>query len=723
MKNELVCLKFVPSSVFWFYFSLKILERHLGEVTMRPDPDTLHTEGNPSTDPSRSQHSDHLFQSNKQTVSSASTQCGKLEDSVSAASSPKVLSTSLVSSLENQKAPLIMDKDTFLAIKAAIFQYRLNKADRKTKGHGVFSGNNPFKKLDVEEVGTEKETQRSIESHDTKPTTSLTDSEVFVSSFPSNFSKPTEEPLKRTSTTGPPRLRLSDSFETGQSQLLDKVVTSNSCLNLYFEKHPEISSQEGDHVIKHQPITDQNHGSTVKQQCKDVDVQQTPIDVCAVKDTGNKEVHEVDCLQLVSRNTRNEVRTIEDRSEGFRGRGTKLEPYKTFRNIRKQWDQIQKDKDSFKISDSVQVTDADDQTVMSKERTNLIDNKDSFGKIFNCDIRHPPKKKYKSSETQGRTLKTGESPGETVEVSQESQKNKETCEELSCQIMDSGEEEKVQSTSERFVSEEGKTKKPIERLGGDNKASSEVDVSVRGVNENIISTDYQSTVERKEGPKQQCTKLKKDGQDSPEIELDGNEMSSYFPDSLGNKGTIDYQLREDDTGILKENTCFNHFVEYLEEQQDEDQEAPLRAHVFSRETNETSQEDWNLMTLSEREKTSVSTGVNHKGVKGADSQEFIVPKCGYVCNLCCVFYLDEKRAKDLHCSGLRHHDNLQVPHLQVKSNTSNKNNKKNCCFCDIHFLVLLFRSTTRTMCVQNIRTPISTLSKIQPLTCLFKIRI
>lgn len=133
MKNELVCLKFVPSSVFWFYFSLKILERHLGEVTMRPDPDTLHTEGNPSTDPSRSQHSDHLFQSNKQTVSSASTQCGKLEDSVSAASSPKVLSTSLVSSLENQKAPLIMDKDTFLAIKAAIFQYRFNKADRKTK--------------------------------------------------------------------------------------------------------------------------------------------------------------------------------------------------------------------------------------------------------------------------------------------------------------------------------------------------------------------------------------------------------------------------------------------------------------------------------------------------------------------------------------------------------------------------------------------------------------
>lgn len=107
----------------------------------------------------------------------------------------------------------------------------------------------------------------------------------------------------------------------------------------------------------------------------------------------------------------------------------------------------------------------------------------------------------------------------------------------------------------------------------------------------------------------------------------------------------------------------------------------------------------------------------------SSGQEFIVPKCGYVCNLCCVFYLDEKRAKDLHCSGLRHHDNLQVPHLQVKSNTSNKNNKKNCCFCDIHFLVLLFRSTTRTMCVQNIRTPISTLSKIQPLTCLFKIRI
>ncbi|KAM9425699.1 uncharacterized protein KZ484_012360 [Pholidichthys leucotaenia] len=42
-------------------------------------------------------------------------------------------------------------------------------------------------------------------------------------------------------------------------------------------------------------------------------------------------------------------------------------------------------------------------------------------------------------------------------------------------------------------------------------------------------------------------------------------------------------------------------------------------------------------------------------------QEFVVPKSGFFCNLCCVFYLNENAAKDVHCSSQRHYEKLQKP--------------------------------------------------------------
>uniref|UniRef100_A0A3B3I7B1 Matrin-type domain-containing protein n=1 Tax=Oryzias latipes TaxID=8090 RepID=A0A3B3I7B1_ORYLA len=42
-----------------------------------------------------------------------------------------------------------------------------------------------------------------------------------------------------------------------------------------------------------------------------------------------------------------------------------------------------------------------------------------------------------------------------------------------------------------------------------------------------------------------------------------------------------------------------------------------------------------------------------------DGQEHVVPKSGFFCNICSVFYLTEKAAKEVHCSSQRHYENLQ----------------------------------------------------------------
>ncbi|TMS02373.1 Matrin-3 [Larimichthys crocea] len=51
-------------------------------------------------------------------------------------------------------------------------------------------------------------------------------------------------------------------------------------------------------------------------------------------------------------------------------------------------------------------------------------------------------------------------------------------------------------------------------------------------------------------------------------------------------------------------------------------------------------------------------------------QEFVVPKSGYFCNICSVFYVNENTAKELHCSSRRHYDNLQKHYEKLKQKPS-----------------------------------------------------
>ncbi|RVE60753.1 hypothetical protein OJAV_G00183830 [Oryzias javanicus] len=55
--------------------------------------------------------------------------------------------------------------------------------------------------------------------------------------------------------------------------------------------------------------------------------------------------------------------------------------------------------------------------------------------------------------------------------------------------------------------------------------------------------------------------------------------------------------------------------------------------------------------------------------KSPIGQEHVVPKSGFFCNICSIFYLTEKAAKDVHCSSQRHYENLQKHYkkLQWKS--------------------------------------------------------
>ncbi|XP_032438675.1 zinc finger protein 638-like [Xiphophorus hellerii] len=51
-------------------------------------------------------------------------------------------------------------------------------------------------------------------------------------------------------------------------------------------------------------------------------------------------------------------------------------------------------------------------------------------------------------------------------------------------------------------------------------------------------------------------------------------------------------------------------------------------------------------------------------------EEFVVPKSGFFCNLCSIFYFNETTAKKIHCSSQKHYDNLQKHYQKLKLKTS-----------------------------------------------------
>ncbi|TKS93077.1 Matrin-3 [Collichthys lucidus] len=72
-------------------------------------------------------------------------------------------------------------------------------------------------------------------------------------------------------------------------------------------------------------------------------------------------------------------------------------------------------------------------------------------------------------------------------------------------------------------------------------------------------------------------------------------------------------------------------------------------------------------------------------------QEFVVPKSGYFCNICSVFYVNENEAKELHCSSRRHYDNLQV-HTRAHTHTQSEHTENTLC---LTLFVFLFAETLR----------------------------
>ncbi|KAM9425247.1 uncharacterized protein KZ484_008237 isoform 2-T2 [Pholidichthys leucotaenia] len=56
-------------------------------------------------------------------------------------------------------------------------------------------------------------------------------------------------------------------------------------------------------------------------------------------------------------------------------------------------------------------------------------------------------------------------------------------------------------------------------------------------------------------------------------------------------------------------------------------------------------------------------------------QKYVVPKFGFFCNVCTMFYVNEKNAKEAHCRTQKHYDNVQKYHQKLREQRSRTSSK------------------------------------------------